>query len=294
MAKRPKRANLKPPGHCIFCGSGDLSKEHVWSDWLNQVLLYPKVSYRIFDEEIQEPLPFSKPRRSQRVEALRQQGTLTSLKVKVVCKSCNNGWMGKIVERAKPTVLRLLSGEAAVIYPTQQRELAAWIALCCITAEYIPGNDQVVPAAQRRYIFRHHRPPEEWSIFIGHFSGGRFDPFYKHQSYFLRGTTELLAGSIRLPIEFEDSGPPNTVENIFVLEHLLVHAFMTTSSPRNSIAFEKWADPRVLIRVWPPQRIWPFPAKKIKWPPATTITDNTIEYLIDGFYKHIVDQPKPP
>src|SRR5947208_778698 len=34
MPNRPRRANLKPPGKCIFCGGRGLTKEHMWADWL--------------------------------------------------------------------------------------------------------------------------------------------------------------------------------------------------------------------------------------------------------------------
>jgi hypothetical protein len=236
-------------------------------------------------------MPLSPLRQSPAREIRRQQGTMTTIKVKIVCQKCNNEWMSEIVDKAKPIVRSLLLGKSMVINPTQQRELATWIALCCITAEYLPGNDIVVPASHRRYLFRHHRPPEEFSIFIGHFSGRKHDQFYRQRAYYLRESLNSLPNS-SVPVEFEDAGPFNTIESIFILAAILSYTFMTTSSPRNSVTFETWANPDILIRIWPPRRFWPFPAKRVIWPPETSIDDSTIEPLTDAFHKHMY-QPKP-
>jgi hypothetical protein len=44
-----KRQNLKGPGKCLFCGGGavpgnPMSKEHVWSDWIGDII--PRAEYR--------------------------------------------------------------------------------------------------------------------------------------------------------------------------------------------------------------------------------------------------------
>src|SRR5262245_12065211 len=83
-------------GRCIFCGKqGDMSKEHIWSDWLDEVI--PRggdhfVTVTSFLDAEGNSLPDLRQKR---------QGSVHTKKVRRVCRSCNGGWMSNIVNTAK-------------------------------------------------------------------------------------------------------------------------------------------------------------------------------------------------
>ena len=85
---------------CIFCGTeGNLSKEHLWPDWLSKLYLRKDSESHTFGsksylnkKEVRDGT-YSRP------------GHLFSLKNRVVCVTCNNGWMSRVEEETKPILL---------------------------------------------------------------------------------------------------------------------------------------------------------------------------------------------
>src|SRR5438105_4011416 len=95
----------KPHRRCIFCGKGGvagnpMSQEHLWSDWMHPIL--PK-----FENPIKD-LGYMALHTTART-ALRTfrslQGHVYGETFKVVCRNCNNGWMGTIESTAKPFLI---------------------------------------------------------------------------------------------------------------------------------------------------------------------------------------------
>ena len=86
-----KRANKdKTPGRCAFCGATGMSKEHIWSDWLKEVLP-PTSSHHsqtrtttAFVGNVALLIP-SMP--------TQHRGAVTQRKIRKFCDICNNGWM---------------------------------------------------------------------------------------------------------------------------------------------------------------------------------------------------------
>lgn len=76
---------------CIFCGKeGNLSKEHLWPDWLSKMYIRAGDEKHTFgsetylNKEMVHDGVYERP------------GHLFSLKNRVVCQSCNNGWMSEV------------------------------------------------------------------------------------------------------------------------------------------------------------------------------------------------------
>lgn len=89
---------------CIFCGERNLSKEHVWGNWLNK--LYPDDQpKKRFSHSV---LPIGTSTAVQAIEPpprvrgrLDNSGSAFSKRFRAVCKKCNSGWMSNIENQYK-------------------------------------------------------------------------------------------------------------------------------------------------------------------------------------------------
>ena len=100
MAKTPKRSNLRPPGRCIFCGGGGLSKEHMWADWLHAYIPRIAPEHRTRSTLIHLE--------NQEISTQRRAGDPHSRRIRCVCGPCNNGWMSALQEKTKPFMVPML------------------------------------------------------------------------------------------------------------------------------------------------------------------------------------------
>ena len=87
---------------CAFCPStAKLSGEHIWSDWLNP-LLPGRKQFNLRNDKRQIIRTWPSPE--------------LNWKTKVVCKSCNNGWMSNLEsQHAKPSLSELIRGKKGIL-----------------------------------------------------------------------------------------------------------------------------------------------------------------------------------
>lgn len=157
----PKRVKQRA-GTCIFCDGTGLSKEHIWSDWLDQVL--PKAAYRYEayyagGRDVDGDVKSIAPRR--------RQGSVQTKKFRGVCERCNNEWMSKIVDDAKPYATKLIKGEPIVLTMKAQSALASWLSLSAMMANRLAKLRHKFPASDLAHMFEHHTAPAHWRIDIG-------------------------------------------------------------------------------------------------------------------------------
>src|SRR5215831_12421472 len=125
MAKRKKdSAGRTIPGKCIFCDGFGLSKEHVWSDWLKDVL--PSTPH--YDTWWRaNTIDFSDWSPSFETSVRRRPGPLRSLKKRVVCQKCNREWMSTVVSRAKSAAREMILGSAIRLSRDEMTNIATWV-----------------------------------------------------------------------------------------------------------------------------------------------------------------------
>jgi hypothetical protein len=88
------------PEECAFCPATANNKEHIFSDWMNLLLPGEKRMRRLDPE-------------GNSLDAWTSPGL--DLKAKVVCESCNNGWMSALEqEHAMPAIADLIIGNLDV------------------------------------------------------------------------------------------------------------------------------------------------------------------------------------
>jgi hypothetical protein len=170
MGKKPKRANLKTPGTCLFCRRSPpeikMSKEHIWSDWLPEILPRQHSRSEGYTTNVGKGATYTI-----------HQGDVGTKKVRVVCTDCNNGWMSQIVTAAKPYAMALISGQNIYLDQNGQRAMANWIGLSALMANQITKSRHKLPKEDIDYYYQNHLPPPHWFVGVGYFVGMRGTSF---------------------------------------------------------------------------------------------------------------------
>ena len=163
---RRGRIPFQEATRCIFCGSNNLTSEHVFSRWTHQFLPPRSMrKYHIMRADAQTD-------RSDRF-LIKRPGDIRDWKIPCVCERvCNNGWMRRCVEnKARPIMIPLINGDATLkgattrIFPHQQKIIATWAILKAMVAEYDPQSWVTTHHTQRKYLKRIAAPPPRgWAV----------------------------------------------------------------------------------------------------------------------------------
>jgi len=101
--------------HCAFCPvtANKLSREHIWDDWLNEVL--PRAGYRV-KHRLSPTAPFKE-----------YKAKILKEKLAVVCETCNHGWMSELTNEVKKSCSSpILHGTPVLFSPAETTTLAAF------------------------------------------------------------------------------------------------------------------------------------------------------------------------
>ena len=155
MTKRKK----KPPGKCVFCNSqGSLTKEHIFPDWLAQY--FPK-SHGFTDHLTKSPS------RGIVKGRLNRPGAVHSKKLRVVCAECNNGWMSRMQEDAKPYLLRMAQRESLDFSKKERDVILKWIVMFCMVLEFADEDSKVIYQKHREQFCKDRTIIGDWQVWIG-------------------------------------------------------------------------------------------------------------------------------
>ena len=149
---------------CIFCGGRAGSREHVFPDWLN----------RVFDE-LPPPVSAADPPRWGQGTVDLRSGTrqdrswgakeIASHITKVVCHSCNTGWMSRLEGRAAPLLTPMIQGRPTALSQADQLVVATWATKTAIVVEPTLNKPDHFPPDQRQIVMNEDRPPGFLRIF---------------------------------------------------------------------------------------------------------------------------------
>jgi hypothetical protein len=265
MVTRPRRTNLRPPGKCIFCDrGGDLSKEHMWADWLRNYIPRTMLEHVIDDVAI-----FSD---KQEVTRKHRTGDPHSRRIRCVCEKCNNEWMGQLQEDAKPFLLPMLVGTQTSLRKKGQTTLAAWIAMMVMVAEYVDRDKIAIPSSDRQWMYTKHQPPSHWRIWIGEHAR-KSHPLFVHNVLSCATEKEFQRSESKTATVFNMQ-----TSTICLGEHLLIHVM---SSPAVRSILRRW---RLLPDIEPAMcQIWPIRNTAVAWPLRLAVTDTGINALAEQF-----------
>lgn len=262
----------KPAGKCVFCGGARLTKEHIWSDWLKNVIPASDAhiqfrTYTAFEHEAR--VAFVRPYLDGR------QGSQNQRKLRNVCLACNGGWMHDIVDLAKPPAEKIVRGEHIVLSARDQINVATWITISSIMAEFTDVKTQAIPASERIRLKSLKAPLDNWTISVGRYEGKGWSPMrYRHHGTEFIRTREspprqsTIASSKRGYMQ---------VSNI-VLGNAFFHVFSSTDADLVFHFRTFWNWPGKLIRIWPNS------GRAIDWLTLPLLADADLEVIGDSYF----------
>lgn len=147
---------------CIFCGGTKMSAEHIWPQWAAKRVAHTGVhkvrSYRQLEGH--DPAEHQSDQRAY------------ELRAKIVCETCNNGWMSGIEDAAKPYFETMLYGRGRQIHPLAQRTLAAWALKTSIVWTASQAKERsVIPTVDLDHLRKHGEPCETVGVWLASYDG---------------------------------------------------------------------------------------------------------------------------
>lgn len=148
---------------CAFCPatSPKLTGEHFFSDWINGILPSRGFTITRLDEE---------------GKANQWTSPSLNMKGKVVCGTCNNGWMSELEQHhAKPAMKDLiLDNKAALLSPDRLKSIAYFAFKSAVIADCLmPERDPFFPAATRHRFASSLEIPRNVQMWLAAFKEGR-------------------------------------------------------------------------------------------------------------------------
>lgn len=141
---------------CAFCGERGTSEEDVFARWITPV---------VPDAFGSGPMTLT---RSQG----RSKAGLMSLRVtnRAVCRACNNGWMSRVEQAAKPLLTPIFRDESTVLTKASEIVLvSAWAFKTALMYERAHRAPWHTPDEHFSYVYERGAPPPNASVAIGRY-----------------------------------------------------------------------------------------------------------------------------
>lgn len=191
-----------------------------------------------------------------------------NLRVKDLCKRCNNEWCGSIEDEARPIMTPMIVGESVRLSPDAQTVLAIWAMKTILMLQLTyPHDHRGIPSDQYWWFREHRCPVPNEQIWIARHDGSGDWPIASH--YYALG---LFDPAVSKPPDHH-----NGHAVAFSVGHLVFRAFGHTVET-GTIAAP--GDPfHGALR-----RIWPATGDVVDFPPPIEITGNDgLRALVDAF-----------
>lgn len=220
-----------------------MTREHVIPQWVSRT--FSELGPGSFDVEMineegrRPPLRWSSPK-------------AVELKVKVVCASCNHGWLADLEGEAIPILDRMIRGLPTEIDDASSKLLAAWTFKTTLLAEYAYPDAPFFSLDEAEAFYRKHKVPS-LVVQVGAYRGAAF-------------TLRHKIG--RLALDGDRGGRYRGCVSTFVIGHSLLHLFSARFPPVTKTA-EVHYPPEFTARLTP---IWPF-GGRVHWPSQEAFDD---------------------
>lgn len=257
---KPKRLNLKPPGKCIFCGRGDMTKEHVFPDWLRT--LFPRTEKTKHTKGFIEWGSAIAPQDKPKIITKSQPGHTGTTKVRVVCRCCNTGWLHNLEDATKPLLTQLILGQEINLSPAMQGLLSTWASKTVMTSEFVGSADPLNTLAQRQRLMQTLASPEEWCVFMAGYIGDSWGNlnFFQHQL------------GLQVPaVEGQEATIQHLRITTFGMGHVVFFVYGGTWNRMREI-WGNYDAPGL-------RRLWPLSGRQMLWPPLTILGDAEINRI---------------
>jgi hypothetical protein len=108
---------------------------------------FPKGAHDTSVESWEVFTPTMRPARP--IERVSRQGHTTTRKYKVVCRRCNNGWMSRVEDAARPYLVEFMTGQPRVISDECRLVVTRWAILKAMVLEQERPKDAVTTSGDR-------------------------------------------------------------------------------------------------------------------------------------------------
>ena len=216
--------------NCLSCGetTAPESGEHVFSRWLLkhiQAVRTPIIhfSYKVEDGSQQPHM---------------RQMRLNSFRLRQICQPCNNKWMSRLEDAAKPIVLGLMAHTLTLesLDSEQCRLLARWAGKTAIIESYAVGSEKPInPKILHAMRQWEEGPPGNFGV--------------------LALSTKFIAiGHMQTGIILDLLGGESTAANIVTL--ILPNLILTCGFSLQELPCQYLCDLQTYFPVWPERRHW--------------------------------------
>lgn len=259
LPRPPKKAQFAHK--CVFCEVNNAnSREHFYSGWMHDLLpLGTKgTSNGEFIEEHSKIGVVSK------YEKWVKPGELFTKKMKVVCVTCNNGWMSQLDEAAKQLLTPIIKGEYVTLDAASLEILARWATLKAIVSEHDAGSTDMTPIEDRKAFMNGGAIPDYFHIYLlSHSCASRIGYVRTSQAVSLTpdGPQPPLNGRLK-----------NTQQISVILGSAMLH--MNAARVDGFRIEDRLHMPKVAER-----RIWPPDITPLSWPARPVLTCDQMREL---------------
>ena len=194
-------------------------------------------------------------------------GHLSTMKFRVVCKTCNNGWMNELEIAAKPILTKLMEGHQFQLDENDQRILSEWIVMKSLVAEHSQPDTCMTPAEDRARFLDTREIPEYFNVLIGMHDTNADSGYVRHSATLAKsasGPQPPLAGLQR-----------NTQSITFLCGRLVVFVVAVRVYNLNVSSYLQNSAPGVTRLV----RIYPHFEGLISWPLPNVCEDGDLFQL---------------
>lgn len=230
---------------CVFCGTGNLTREHVFPDWMSKMFVTKNLTATTTIEKQGQP------------DKVYTSG-LFRHKAKVVCSACNNGWMSKLETDAKPLLSAMLFDlrHSTHLGAEEQNILALWAQKTVMILTLSTETDYKIPSQTYSELFRRQAPINEITVRLGWRlpKKGTYGP---HLSHFTIGE---VTGPERPAMETKIGDKFEVWRAILAIGNIVFHVNGSTPNVKVEVGN---VDTRVTPQIFPYQKDLTWP---LEWP----------------------------
>lgn len=206
----------KAYSQCAFCSNPPNSHEHLSPKWLKPwVEEWQNYNYNYGVMNSVDQYGNSHILKRQK----RFTGDALSRRVRVVCKSCNEGWMSTSQEKAKPHLVPYLNGEWPAITMEAAKTINLWAAMTVMVDEFRDIHTMAITQKAREDFAQNQTLPPGWRLWVGRHKGLLWKRARVH--FGLPSKTRRLY--VKEPTQVEPTFRRQTT--FFVIGELIIYAY---------------------------------------------------------------------
>jgi len=247
---------------CIFCDAKADTAERIFPDWIGKVITNTEIEVEVVT--LTED-GYTSCRNYPAKGAAGQRA-------KVVCGTCNGGWMSDLQGEAKPLLVPLVAGKPKGLTTVEQLLAAEWAIKTAMVGETVMRYVNAFSQEDRELVRREHRPPLRAGVHAASYAVDE-----PHATRFFR---------VVLGTSLDNAPVADVYINTIQIGHLILQVRGTHSFPAtDNRALERIAVPNeVEIPLWPP-------VERCEWPPLNILNEAALQLYATGGNE---PPPKPP